>query len=154
MLSRESTNAAAAVILAFAFAVLGLELALVYLRTPADWIFTTKALAFVSDLLFFVFLALFSASVAAIPLSAMIAQRFDSSSRYRVAIPLMSGVWLATIVVVSLVIRLKASGVRRATLNIPNDLVPLGLLAVPTIAIGILLLVSCLIASFYDEPRT
>jgi hypothetical protein len=152
MRSSDPSDTAAAIILGVGFALVGVGLAFVYLGTPVDWVFTTKALAFVSDPVLLVFLVLFSASVAAIPVSAMIAQRFDGSLRYRVGIPLMSGVWLATIAVVSLVIRLIAARVHDTTLSMPADLVPLGLLATPTVTIGILLLVSCLRASSY-EPR-
>src|SRR4051812_31603925 len=107
MLLTQASSRTATIVLAVGFAVIGFFAGFAYLSSLADWVLTTKALEFLSDVFAWVFVGLFSASVAAIPVSAMLAQRFDDSSRYRItlSIVMMVGVWLATVLCVSLVVR-------------------------------------------------
>ncbi len=151
--SRHKSVVLITAVLVVAFGALGLLLALVLLGAPAEWVFTTKPLAFASNGEVLGFLLLFSLSTAVIPLSTMMGQHFDNSTHYRALFPLTSAVWFSALLIVTVGVRLNAGRVHASTLTIPEGLVRTGLLVIPAVATGAVLLLGCFMASRY-ETRT
>ena len=128
-------------VMVIAFMVLGFFLAPVFFVWGAERIFfTTKPFVFLTRSDMNMIALVLSASLGAISFSALMAQRFDSSFRYRNEIPALSAVWMATFVFASLLVSIMTAGVHEATLDIPEGLIAGGLLFIPGVAAAVVLL--------------
>ncbi|MBI4661652.1 MAG: hypothetical protein HY735_22745 [Verrucomicrobia bacterium] len=131
------------------FAVLGFLFSLVFLYWGGvEWVFhTTKPFHFLDDSLLFAFILLFTASGCSV---AMVGQRFASGARYGARFAVVAGVWVGTVLLASVAVRIVAEAVHRSTQSIPEGLLPVGLLLIPALAAVSVLLVGFRRARGYD----
>jgi hypothetical protein len=123
------------------FATLGYCAGWVFVPATMDWLYyTTKPLAFISDVTLWVLAVLFSASFSAIPLIASQGGGASRSPDSRVLL-VLGLVWSASVCVALLVVRTVTAHIHNATLSIPEPLIPGGLFFIPVFAGFVVLLV-------------
>jgi hypothetical protein len=100
--------------------------------------YTTKPWFFIDEWISYAFFASFMLSVISIPVVESISQPQNSDSRYRGFGLVLASAWLTAVVISSLLVRFITAIVHRITLNIPDGLVPIGLMFIPIAAIATL----------------